>query len=581
VVEKANYGTDLRTVGTVSRLLTRAPQHPRGFKVMLSDGTVGRCTELLERGAPPPPQQQRRPQKSESDEYLESLLVPPPPGIRLRDWEERQSRQRAPPPQMRARPRRTPRPYTLWLSAGLSDAERAAAAAAVEAIAGSSAVGSLAPFAHSRRSMLIEGASPGDEADMLVAAVAEALDSAADVAYPAHPVFVAAAERLGAGSTPPSSSSNEAAAALAVDAAVREAVREYDLCKPIAPAPDDAWSPSDATPAVHSLIDGATVGGPGEGAEERWDASSVVAVDGIVDAELRSRLLALMCGEGWDGEASADPAHWVAGALVDTLDGGDGDDEAVEALDPVRGSGLGLRPSALERLCAEPPDGETPAAVAELEGRIASFLHHANAAARSGEGDGNDEGSSQGGGGVEASEASPRVHVCRMAEACFGGGVTPLAANAPTAADGASCYSWHIDADPRLLPPSPWTDVHGRYPNRSPGKPRFVTALVYLNAEWRWPEWGAATRFLDPPSGTVLSVPPAPGRVVLLDQDVSHAVSAPEEAAGHSRPRYSLALKLVLHPASEEAVPAIAYTEWGQPACVGSACQPPPPPQQH
>merc|ERR1740129_2257191 len=158
VVEKANYGTDLRTVGTVSRLLTRAPQHPRGFKVMLSDGTVGRCTELLERGAPPPPQQQRRPQKSESDEYLESLLVPPPPGIRLRDWEERQSRQRAPPPQMRARPMRTPRPYTLWLSAGLSDAERAAAAAAVEAIAGSSAVGSLAPFAHSRRSMLIEGA---------------------------------------------------------------------------------------------------------------------------------------------------------------------------------------------------------------------------------------------------------------------------------------------------------------------------------------------------------------------------------------------------------------------------------------
>jgi hypothetical protein len=52
--------------------------------------------------------------------------------------------------------------------------------------------------------------------------------------------------------------------------------------------------------------------------------------------------------------------------------------------------------------------------------------------------------------------------VCRMSDACFGGGIPPLAANAPTAADGDDAFGWHIDADPMLLPPSPWTDVYGR-----------------------------------------------------------------------------------------------------------------------
>ena len=122
-----------------------------------------------------------------------------------------------------------------------------------------------------------------------------------------------------------------------------------------------------------------------------------------------------------------------------------------------------------------------------------------------------------------------------------------------------------------MLPPSPWTDVYGRHPNRAPGSPRFITALVYLSAEWRWPDWGAPTKFLDPPSGEVLEVAPAPGRVVLMDQDISHAVSTPLEAAG-SRPRYSLVLKIVLHPHSSDApTPNIALAEWGAPRLVGSA----------
>lgn len=98
VVEKANYGTDIRTSGTVSRVLTRAMQHPRGFKVRLTCGTVGRCTELIRRevrrgseseSQPPITSSSGEPSViSESDAYLESLdLTPPAPGQRLRDSE--------------------------------------------------------------------------------------------------------------------------------------------------------------------------------------------------------------------------------------------------------------------------------------------------------------------------------------------------------------------------------------------------------------------------------------------------------------------------------------------------------------
>ena len=120
------------------------------------------------------------------------------------------------------------------------------------------------------------------------------------------------------------------------------------------------------------------------------------------------------------------------------------------------------------------------------------------------------------------------------------------------------------------LPPSPWTDAFGRYPNRAPGKPRFVSALVYLNPSWE-AEWGAPTRCLDCGSGDVLEVPVAPGRVVLLDMDVSHSVTAPTAAAGE-RARYSLVCKLVLHPSGGEA--AIADPKWGAPVRFGSAVLP-------
>jgi uncharacterized repeat protein (TIGR03833 family) len=45
-VEKRNYGTPDLTEGVVKRVLTSAPFHPRGIKVMLEDGTIARVQRL-------------------------------------------------------------------------------------------------------------------------------------------------------------------------------------------------------------------------------------------------------------------------------------------------------------------------------------------------------------------------------------------------------------------------------------------------------------------------------------------------------------------------------------------------------
>jgi 2OG-Fe(II) oxygenase superfamily len=81
---------------------------------------------------------------------------------------------------------------------------------------------------------------------------------------------------------------------------------------------------------------------------------------------------------------------------------------------------------------------------------------------------------------------------------------------------------------------------------QEPGNPRLVSMLLYLNSSWPM-ENGAETIFLDGPSDTGVAVRPKPGRVVLMDQDIMHRVSAPSRAAG--RPRYSLVWKLALLPA--------------------------------
>lgn len=318
---------------------------------------------------------------------------------------------------------------------------------------------------------------------------------------------------------------NDEALEMVVNNAVEAHISAYGLCEPICPS--TSWDPRRAELDAYWAIDGAVVT-TGDGSASWWDVSEVVTFDGVVDDALRASLLSLLCAApDWDAETGVDPRMWERGIFTDVTDPSDGDEEQDGE---ARGAGWGLCEEGLAQLCAAP----APGPIAQLEERIARLLHEAN------------EGC---------------VRVSRMATAVFGDSVTPLAANAPVASDG-DLFSWHIDADPMLLPPSPWTDVFGRAPNRAPGKPRFVTALIYLNEHWD-SKWGGPTRFLDLPTERVLHVTPKPGRVVLMDQDITHAVTAPSTEAG-DRPRYSLACKLVLYPGSE--LPGVL----GQRACDGT-----------
>ena len=48
IVLKKDQRSGVLTEGIVKRLLTSAPKHHRGIKVMLDDGQVGRVQEILE-----------------------------------------------------------------------------------------------------------------------------------------------------------------------------------------------------------------------------------------------------------------------------------------------------------------------------------------------------------------------------------------------------------------------------------------------------------------------------------------------------------------------------------------------------
>ncbi|PSL50392.1 putative repeat protein (TIGR03833 family) [Salsuginibacillus halophilus] len=48
VVQKADQRSGKTTRGTVQQLLTKAPTHPHGIKVRLTDGTVGRVKQVIE-----------------------------------------------------------------------------------------------------------------------------------------------------------------------------------------------------------------------------------------------------------------------------------------------------------------------------------------------------------------------------------------------------------------------------------------------------------------------------------------------------------------------------------------------------
>lgn len=89
-------------------------------------------------------------------------------------------------------------------------------------------------------------------------------------------------------------------------------------------------------------------------------------------------------------------------------------------------------------------------------------------------------------------------------------------------------------------------------------------AHIYYHFNYKAP-----TKFFDPPTHEEYKVYPSPGRCVLMDQDVTHSVVAPERAAG-KEPRYSIVWKLILHP-KEQMQNMKLFPKAAETICVGSA----------
>ena len=344
----------------------------------------------------------------------------------------------------------------------------------------------------------------------------------------------------------PSKSTEESSMNVDVEDIIRTEIEQYGLRTPIHSSDDqgDALVGDESTmytPSSRIEIDGAETLIEHSG-ETFWDTSSVVVFDDLISDDLRERLLDVVKGKpshgaDWnDIENGPDPGRWIRGALRDIPDNeGDGDGEALSC--------WGLPTEAIEDICFARHE-----AIEEFESLLTNLF--------------------------------PQFVVSRLPEAVYGESVSPLTANAPVAGEE-GLYDFHIDGDPLQTPPSPWTDVYGRYPNRCPGKPRFVSCLVYLNNEWDGSEWGAATKFYDPPTNNSYEVMPRPGRCVILDQDLGHTVTPPKPSAG-KRPRYSLVWKLVLHPKIEnQNMNDLSYSSsqpsvrspWPEPSLFGSAAR--------
>ncbi len=244
---------------------------------------------------------------------------------------------------------------------------------------------------------------------------------------------------------------------------------------------------------------------------------AVVALDGLLSGAETRALLECMTSPGFDESSAAPPASLWERETRDT---------AAPGAAPT----WGLSEAALLSLQGE----AAPAAVVEVQSRLQLLF--------------------------------PEYSLCHMpgdamephGEAPAAAAVAPLVANAAVCEDA---FGWHRDAQPALLhPESPWAERHGLYANGAPGKPLLVSCVVYLNEDWP-PGFDAETLFLDESTGAGLIVRPAPGRCVLMHQDLLHRLSAPSAAAG--RCRYSLVWKLAVMPRHPDDVPCIARPEWG------------------
>ena len=341
------------------------------------------------------------------------------------------------------------------------------------------------------------------------------------------------------------------------DAAAARVVRMRALA-----ADDTTWDPvASVKPVLNVSMDAMLVESGDASSPYRVSTSHVVALDGMIDERMRRRLLERVTEAGWDESRPEPPsATWerrttdTAGA-VPLFDGDDAsDDDASDddaSDDASRHSGAsptwGLKPDAMRRLETDAATNDW--AFRELHGRLAKLFPNLEFAHMPAD-DMRPRAESS------AESASP-THACDA-----------FVANAATHGDA---FRWHVDADPTSLPlASPFVDALGSYVNGDPGKPRLVSMIVYLNERWK-PSWDAETLFLDRHAQVGAIVRPRPGRVVLMDQDVTHRVSPPSDVA--RRPRYSLVWKLAVTPRRVGGSTSFAKLEWGTPSPLGSAAR--------
>ena len=340
------------------------------------------------------------------------------------------------------------------------------------------------------------------------------------------------------------------------------------LLVPLATRPTSWDEARVGTPALNVSMDAMLVPTATDGL--RVATAHVVALDGVVDDDMRARFLECITREGSDEASGAEPPSetWER-RTTDRPPAGDArndDDQtaadaaaAAAAADDDSRRHWGLRPAAMSHL--ERTLAVEDWAFLEFHARLAVLFpdhvvcHMPARAMRAPRRDGD---------GDESFRCDAFV------------------ANAATCGDR---FAWHVDCDPSSLPSdSAFARAYGDYVNGERNKPLLVSAIVYLNSEWRR-EWDGETVFLDGASDAGAVVAPRPGRLVLMHQDVWHKVSPP--SADAKRPRYSLVWKLALTPKkNDEKAPergaaassprersTIARPEFGQISPLGSAAR--------
>lgn len=277
----------------------------------------------------------------------------------------------------------------------------------------------------------------------------------------------------------------------------------------------------------------------------RRDASHVVVIDGLLTEDERAELLEAITAPGHD-PASPPPADKWEARLVD------------RAGEPPT---WGLRAATIRSLLRDPPR-----ALVALQSRLAALYPEYTMCAM--------PAASMRGGGFDEDDDDEGGD--QSSSGYVGGGedddtfTAPIVANAVAPGDP---VAWHLDADPSLIPAdAPFSLHYGPYFNREPGLPLFVSVMLYANQVWE-EDWHAETLFSDPATGVGAFTAAKPGRVVLLEQDVTHRIGAPSAVRAPGL-RYSIVLKTVWIPKGGGGglgARGISRPEWGEPQALGSA----------